>query len=260
VVLIALLVVAVALITIDFRDGGDSSAHGLGGRVFGPIEHLAGDATGVFRGAGNGNEIANLQKQNDQLRAQLAQHGESWPEFRESIRDEITIQRLRQRFAQTRISVSDAEVDAALEASAGGQQYHLANILVALPEGATPEQIATWDLHATATPGDYREVETLRGVVPDQVLVTARKGTFGHGMSAGGGWELTAQYLGYAGGHLFPTLLTESSLNPAIAGVHGQFVFADTCAPADGLAGKLSSGIGGINACVISRPLPKDGE
>jgi hypothetical protein len=26
---------------------------------------------------------------------------------------------------------------------------------------------------------------------------------------------------------------------------------------ADGLAGKLSSGIGGINACVISRPLPK---
>ena len=72
-VLIALLVVAIALITIDFRDGGNSDAHGLGGRIFGPIEHLAGDATGVFRGAGNGNEIANLQKQNDQLRAQLAQ-------------------------------------------------------------------------------------------------------------------------------------------------------------------------------------------
>jgi rod shape-determining protein MreC len=72
-VLIALLVVAIALITIDFRDGGNSGAHGLGGRVFGPIEHLAGDATGVFRGAGNGNEIANLQKQNDALRVQLAQ-------------------------------------------------------------------------------------------------------------------------------------------------------------------------------------------
>jgi hypothetical protein len=26
---------------------------------------------------------------------------------------------------------------------------------------------------------------------------------------------------------------------------------------AEGLAGKLSSGIGGVNACVISRPLPK---
>ena len=72
-VLIALLVVAIALITIDFRDGGNSGAHGLGGRVFGPIEHLAGDATGVFRGAGNANEVASLQKQNDELRVQLAQ-------------------------------------------------------------------------------------------------------------------------------------------------------------------------------------------
>jgi 3-oxoacyl-[acyl-carrier-protein] synthase II len=120
---------------------------------------------------------------------------------------------------------------------------------------ATPEQIATWDLHATATPGDYAEISTLRTMLPDSVMVTARKGTFGHGMSAGGGWELTAQYLGYASGHLFPTLLTEKSLNPAIADIHGQYVFADSCVTAEGLAGKLSSGIGGINACVISRPL-----
>jgi 3-oxoacyl-(acyl-carrier-protein) synthase len=121
----------------------------------------------------------------------------------------------------------------------------------------TPQQIATWDLHATATPGDYAEISTLRTMLPDSVMVTARKGTFGHGMSAGGGWELTAQYLGYASGHLFPTLLTEESLNPAIKTIHGQYVFADSCVAADGLAGKLSSGIGGINACVISRPLPK---
>lgn len=65
---------AIALITIDFRDGGNSGAHGLGGRVFGPVERLAGDVTGVFRGStGSASEIANLQKQNDQLRAQLAQ-------------------------------------------------------------------------------------------------------------------------------------------------------------------------------------------
>ena len=73
-VLIALLVVAIALITIDFRDGGNSGAHGIGGRVFGPVEQLASDVTGVFRGTnGNSSEIANLQQQNDQLRAQLAQ-------------------------------------------------------------------------------------------------------------------------------------------------------------------------------------------
>jgi rod shape-determining protein MreC len=74
VVLIVLLVVAVALITIDFRDGGNSGASGVGGRVFGPVERLAGDVTGVFRGtSGSGSEIADLQRQNDQLRAQLAQ-------------------------------------------------------------------------------------------------------------------------------------------------------------------------------------------
>ena len=92
--------------------------------------------------------IANIAQQNkltpEQMRAQLLQQGQTLSEFRNSLRDELTIQRLRQNFAQTRISVSDAEVDAALAAQAnGGPQYHLAHILVALPENATPEQIET---------------------------------------------------------------------------------------------------------------------
>ncbi|MBT2745914.1 MULTISPECIES: peptidylprolyl isomerase [unclassified Lysobacter] len=80
----------------------------------------------------------------DQLRQQLARDGSSYTDFRTSIRDELLVQRLRQRFAQTRVSVSDAEIDAALKAQANtGTQYHLAHILIALPEGATPEQITT---------------------------------------------------------------------------------------------------------------------
>jgi peptidyl-prolyl cis-trans isomerase SurA len=92
--------------------------------------------------------VANIAEQNhmsvDQMRAQLAQQGQSFNDFRNSLRDELITQRLRQHFAQSRISVTDAEVDAALAAQASsGPQLHMANILIALPENATPEQIAT---------------------------------------------------------------------------------------------------------------------
>ena len=45
------------------------SAPSLGGRVFGPVEQLAGDVTGAFRGRRYSSEVASLQQQNDQLRA-----------------------------------------------------------------------------------------------------------------------------------------------------------------------------------------------
>ena len=91
--------------------------------------------------------LGNVAGQNhmtlDQLRANLAHDGVDFADFRDSLRDEIAIQRLRQRYAQTSVSVSDAEVDAAMSAQANGMQYHLAHLLVALPENPTPEQIAT---------------------------------------------------------------------------------------------------------------------
>ena len=123
--------------------------------------------------------------------------------------------------------------------------------------GLDPSALATWDLHATATPGDYTEVETLKSVVDAPVLVTARKGTHGHGMSAAGGWELTAQYLGYQQGRLFPTPLAEGELNAEISRLHERFLFDQGCEAPQGAAGKLSMGVGGINACVVSRPLTR---
>ena len=76
-------------------------------------------------------------------------------------------------------------------------------------------------------------------------------------MSAGGGWELTAQYLGYERGSLYPTPLSKDELNTKIASLHENFVFDQACDVPEGLAGKLSMGIGGINACVLSRPLDR---
>src|SRR5690606_19246562 len=79
----------------------------------------------------------------DQLRETLAADGMSFTDFRNDLRNEILTQKLRQSFAQGRINVSEAEVDAAMASAAGSAslQFHLSHILVGIPDGATPEQI-----------------------------------------------------------------------------------------------------------------------
>lgn len=80
----------------------------------------------------------------DQLRQQLAHDGQSFDSFRNAVRDELVTQRLKQAYAQSAVHVSESEVNAALATqSQSGTQLHLANLVVALPAGATPEQIAT---------------------------------------------------------------------------------------------------------------------
>lgn len=120
------------------------------------------------------------------------------------------------------------------------------------------EDVVSWDLHATATPGDYQEIENLQTVVPKTTLVSARKGTFGHGMGVGGGWELTAQYLGVASGRVYPTPLAERELHPSIKTLGQRLVFDKDAAVPTGPVGKLSMGVGGVNACVISKPFDDD--
>lgn len=117
----------------------------------------------------------------------------------------------------------------------------------------SPNDIATWDLHATATPGDYQEVRNLREILPESVLISARKGTFGHGMGPCGGWELTAQYLGLAQGKVFPTALERQELNSELQRLHENYVFDSSVTVTGRYAGKLSMGVGGVNSCVISR-------
>src|SRR3546814_2678103 len=79
----------------------------------------------------------------EQMAGQLAQDGMTLADLRESVRQEIMVQRLRQSFAQSRITVSEGEVDAALAAQSNTTQFHLAHIVIAVPEGATAEQIAS---------------------------------------------------------------------------------------------------------------------
>jgi peptidyl-prolyl cis-trans isomerase SurA len=90
--------------------------------------------------------IGGIAQQNrmtvDQLKMQLAQDGMTLADLRASVRDEIASQRLRQNFARGQVTVSEGEVDASLATQGNGAQYHLAHILVGLPDGATADQIA----------------------------------------------------------------------------------------------------------------------
>ncbi len=134
--------------------------------------------------------------------------------------------------------------------SKGGPQLAIAAALNEVRAG----DVTTWDMHATATPGDATEIEHSLEMLHPDVIFTARKGTFGHGMSVGGGWELTAQHLGMARGKLFPMALTEGELHADVKVHAAKFVQVEGCDVSRGYSGKLSMGIGGINSCVISRP------
>ena len=79
----------------------------------------------------------------DQLRERLATDGMGYDEFRTTLREEMVIERLRQRYIQARVQVSEAEIDQLLTVrQVGGPEVRLANIVVAVPDGATAEQIA----------------------------------------------------------------------------------------------------------------------
>ncbi|KUM03111.1 molecular chaperone SurA [Chromobacterium sp. F49] len=91
--------------------------------------------------------VANLAKQNKLseagMKAQLAKDGITMDRLRGDIRRELTISRLRDSEVGSRVMVSDSEVDQVLKSaqSANRTEYHLASILVGVPERADAKQI-----------------------------------------------------------------------------------------------------------------------
>ena len=79
-VLSVLLIAAIILITLDFRDGGASPARRVGADVFGPIERVTHDVTNpvaslfdsITGGSSAQSTIATLQLQNAELRSELS--------------------------------------------------------------------------------------------------------------------------------------------------------------------------------------------
>jgi peptidyl-prolyl cis-trans isomerase SurA len=94
--------------------------------------------------------ITNIARENNmsltELRQTLAADGVSFAFFREQIRSEVLISRVRSNQVESGVHVSPTEVDSLLAAQQSQQgensEYRLRHILVSLPSNASPEQIA----------------------------------------------------------------------------------------------------------------------
>ena len=96
----------------------------------------------------------NVAKQNDmdvsELRRRIQAEGVPLARYREDIRNQLILLRLRQQEVESRVRVSDADVDQYIreqqqqesKGDTAATQINLAHILVLVPEGSGPEQVA----------------------------------------------------------------------------------------------------------------------
>jgi len=89
--------------------------------------------------------VANVAVQNQltlaQLKERLKKEGVAYAKFRDNIRDQMMVERVREREVINRIRVSDAEIDALLaqrrQEAGANAEFDIAQILVTVPEGAS---------------------------------------------------------------------------------------------------------------------------
>lgn len=95
-----------------------------------------------------------------QFRQVLQRDGVPYDQFREQLRNELLVGRLRDREVESRITVSDAEVDSFLasQQAQGGAagEYLVSHILVRVSEGATSAEIAARRQRAEAALAELR--------------------------------------------------------------------------------------------------------
>ncbi len=90
--------------------------------------------------------LVNLAQQNSitvqQLRQVIEEDGEDFAEFRQNIGEELLTDRLQQRIVNGMDPITDTEVDILLASEdLTGGEYNISHIMVALHDGATPQQI-----------------------------------------------------------------------------------------------------------------------
>lgn len=146
--------------------------------------------------------LSNIAAQNNlslsEFRDVLQRDGYDFARFREDMRKEIILRRLHQRHVDSRVSVTEQEIDNFLATrkrqGGGSEEYRLRHILVAVPEAATPEQIGKADDRAQALRGQLEA-----GADFEQVAIASSDGQ--QALSGGDlGWRKASE---------LPTLFAE---------------------------------------------------
>ena len=117
----------------------------------------------------------NVARQNQidvpELRRRVLADGLALPQFRQRLRNQLLLMRLREREVESRVRVTDLEVEQYLrEQSAvdpATQPVHLAQILVAVPETATAVQIAALEKRAQSALARARAGESFSALVAE---------------------------------------------------------------------------------------------
>jgi peptidyl-prolyl cis-trans isomerase SurA len=116
----------------------------------------------------------NVARQNQmdkaQLRAKLASDGLSLNAFREQLREQLTLNRLREREVEGRIRISEPEIDQFLREQRGAQapvgiDLNLAMIVIPVPEDSNETQIAALQSQAATAARRARAGEDFAGLV-----------------------------------------------------------------------------------------------
>jgi peptidyl-prolyl cis-trans isomerase SurA len=108
--------------------------------------------------------VENIAAQNrmslEQFRQTLAREGLDYEDFRENMREEITVNRLQQRQVTSRIVITQQEIDNFIinQALRSGKEkeFHLGHILISVPEAASAEKIAAARTRAEKIVADLR--------------------------------------------------------------------------------------------------------
>ncbi len=116
---------------------------------------------------------SNNQLTLDELRARLQQDGISAAGFRDQLRSQLLMTRVREREVETRIRITDAEINQFLneelqrQAARFPAEINLGMILIAVPENATPEQVARLSERARSVAAQARQGRDFAALVSE---------------------------------------------------------------------------------------------